>query len=66
MHKSFNFHFLLKETSFQSRYLIYILSFNTSKARILNIALCGQENYSGYRMKTSISSFNQGCIWALP
>lgn len=66
MHKSFNFYFLLKQISFQSCYLIHILSFNTSKARILNVALCGQENYNGCRMKPPISSFYEGCIWTLP
>lgn len=66
MHKSFNFYFLLKQISFQSCYLIHILSFNTSKARILNVALCGQENYSGCRMKAAISCFYQDCTWTLP
>lgn len=66
MHRSFNFYFLLKQISFQSCYLIHILSFNTSKAWILNIALCGQENYNGCHVKASISSFCQGCIWTLP
>lgn len=66
IYKSFTFCFLLKQISFQSYYLIHILSSNTSKARILNIALCDQENCSEFHMKASISSFHQACMWGLP
>lgn len=64
--KSFNFYFLLKQISFKSCYLIHILAFNTSKAWILNIALCGQETYSGWCVKASISLFYWGCMWTSP